>query len=103
MSRFNPDPSGWNGWELEAGHLNYPAYLGGGCYPIDLEDRAQSSGRMLDIIMQVANKGWATDACIAGLVRALNEIINPQAHLCSGGGNKRLTTEKIKELVEPLQ
>ena len=67
----------------------------GGVYPIGLE-RSTRSARMFDTIMQVAGKVWATDACLAGLVRALNDIFHPQSTLCSCGTDKRLTEKQIK-------
>jgi hypothetical protein len=70
---------GWNGWRLEdwpAGEFGgwHIVYGGDGGYPMDM-DRFRSSAVVLDGIMQVAKKAWATDACIAGLVRALNDIL----------------------------
>ena len=59
-------------------------------YEIDLE-RISTSGEMLDIIMQVARKSWATDDLLASLVRALNDIFEPQAYLCSRGMLKTIT------------
>jgi hypothetical protein len=82
------------------GHtLVYPAYHpGGGTYPIDLE-RFTRSTEMLDMIMQVAGKSWATDKCLAGLVHALDHLLHPQAYLCSGGTDKRLTAGQIRRIV----
>jgi hypothetical protein len=90
----------WGGWRLEGLWLSYPAYgkgRGRSGYPINLE-RFTSSAQMLDMIMQVAKKGWATDECLSGLVHALNDILHPQAYLCSFGRDKRLTEEEIREL-----
>lgn len=61
------DESRWNGWRLDGYELSYPAYSGGGTYPIGVE-RFTSAWEMLDMIMQVSGKTWATDECIAGLV-----------------------------------
>jgi hypothetical protein len=95
------DESRWNGWRLEGDLcLVYPAYPGSHVYPIDLEGLT-SSAEMLDMIIQVAGKNWATDECIAGLVHALDHILDPQAHLCSGGQSKRLTPARIRKLARP--
>ena len=95
------DESRWNGWRLEGDLcLVYPAYPGSHVYPIDLEGLT-SSAEMLDMIIQVAGKNWATDECIAGLVHALHHILDPQANLCSGGQSKRLTPGRIRKLVHP--
>jgi hypothetical protein len=53
-------------------------------YEVDLE-RCRTSAGVLDWIMQVASKTWATDAVIAGLARGLKGLLNPQATLCSFG------------------
>jgi hypothetical protein len=99
--RQRAESAGWNGWRLEdwgkgvlgGWHLVYPAYAGGG-YPIDIE-RFTTSAEMLDLVMQVARKGWATDVCLAGLVRALNDILQPQANLCTCGTDKTMTRKEI--------
>lgn len=89
------DPSKWNGWKLrKGGGLEYPAY-DGGVYPIDICGCTSSAG-VLDKICQVSHKIWADDACLAGLVRALDEILNSQANLCSGGQDKRMTRADIQ-------
>lgn len=44
-----------------------------------------TSAATLDWIIQVATKTWATDADLAGLVRAIREVIKPQAYLCGSG------------------
>ena len=89
----------WGGWKLDGCELAYPVYGGGGEYPVDLT-RFTSSAQVLDMIMQVAGKKWATDKCVAGLVRALDDLLQPQAHLCSGGSDKRITRTQIKKLLK---
>jgi hypothetical protein len=89
----------WGGWRLDGELcLWYPAYPGGGAYPVDIE-RFTTSAVVLDLIMQVAKKDWADDKCLAGLVRALNDILQPQANLCSCGVSKELSPAKIRRLV----
>jgi len=87
--------SKWNGWFRNGINLGYRAY-GVNAYWIDLE--ICSSARMLDIIMQVARKSWATDKCLAGLVHALDDIFQPQGRLCSCGIDKRLSLEQARRL-----
>lgn len=89
----------WAGWRLEGLALVYPAYPGGGVYPINIE-RFTSSAQMLDIIMQVASKSWATNDCIAGLIHALDYLLQPQATLCSSGVNRSLTVAQIRKCVK---
>jgi hypothetical protein len=90
---------GWGGWMLDGVWLEYPAYPGGGTYPLDLRVM-RSSARMLDHIMQVRGKAWADDACLAGLVPALDDIFQPQANLCSGGTDKTMTPDEIAALAK---
>lgn len=73
-------------------------------YEIDLEC-CQTSAAMLDWIMQITNKAWATDSVIADLVRALNRIIEPQAKLCSFAGarpdlGKHLTPAQLRAQID---
>ena len=86
--------SDWGGWRLKGLELTYPAYPGGG-YPIDLE-RFTTSAAMLNMIAQVARKEWATDKCLAGLVRALDDLLRPQATLCRSD----ISTNQIRKLVK---
>jgi hypothetical protein len=67
-------------------------------YEIDL-DTCTSSAEVLDWISQVAGKTWADDTTVAGLIRALDDVLVPQAHLCSSGRAKRLSRRRIAELV----
>jgi hypothetical protein len=89
-----PRQSDWGGWRREGLELVY----GSGVYPVDLEG-LNSSAVMLDLIMQVAKKNWATNTCLAGLVRALNDLLQPQAYLCSCGANKTLTPKQIRKMI----
>jgi hypothetical protein len=90
------EPEAWKGWRLEGEHLVFPAYRSGSVYPIPVL-RLGSSAAVLDTVMQVAKKRWADDRCIAGLVQALDDILRPQATLCSFGIDKRLTAAAIRE------
>jgi hypothetical protein len=80
-------------WELR-----YYNELGRMWYSVDLE-KCKSSEAMLDYIMQVAAKEWATDRIIGGLVRALYLLVDPQATLCSGG----MVGVKGKRLRKPVE
>jgi hypothetical protein len=84
--RFN-----WGNWKLnhETPVLEYANFSlnGAGFYEIDL-DRMTSSAEMLDAIFQVAGKRWISNEDIGDLVRALDDLLDPQAHLCSNGKDK---------------
>ena len=51
-------------------------------YEIDLEE-VHSSATILDWIFQIQNKTWATAATMHDLLRALDDILDPQANYCS--------------------
>jgi hypothetical protein len=78
-------PRCWGGWVLSRWSLVYPAYDSVDDNVVNLNRAGRSSPEMLDCIMQVAGKPWATSECIAGLVRALDDIFYPQGTLCSFG------------------
>jgi hypothetical protein len=89
------DESEWNGWHLlPTGELCHEE----ASYPIDVEQFTHSA-KALDMIMQIATKTWATDAVLAGLVRAIHDVVEPQATLCSFGSDKFLAKAKIMKRV----
>lgn len=92
-----PKPSDWGPWSLHLSNLTLvgpPPFD----YPVDLED-CKTAARTLDWIAQVAQKTWADDSAIAGLVRALDDLLNMQGSLCPSGqpAKKPLTAERIRE------
>jgi len=92
-----PRRGDWGPWRLDrATRVLYPVkpYR----YEVDLDD-CTTSAQVLDWIIQVAEKTWADDATIAGLIRALDDVLHPQAHLCSSGASKTLNKAKIRALV----
>lgn len=90
----------WGGWQLDT--KRYVLVLrdptGREWYDIDL-DSCTSSAQVLDWICQIKNKWWGVDVVVAGLVRALDEILVPQQNLCSFGQSLRLTKAKVRKLV----
>ncbi|SFQ26564.1 hypothetical protein [Amycolatopsis rubida] len=91
----------WGPWRLDPETLvlfcEDDAHPSG--YEVDLE-LCLTSAQVLDWIMQVEMKTWADDAVVAGLVRALNDVLRPQATLCSSGISKTLTKTRIAGLVQ---
>jgi hypothetical protein len=85
---------GWNGWEHCGTNLRYEAYPPNH-YEIDLAD-CTTSAKVLDWIIQIEGKAWADPMCLAGLIRAFNDILDPQTNLCSGGHGKVMTVEAIR-------
>jgi hypothetical protein len=74
---------------LGEGADRYVAFLGG--YEVDVEVIRQSS-QVLDWIFQI--RSWATARVMKDLIEALDDILRPQANLCSGGGNKVIQNPK---------
>jgi hypothetical protein len=55
----------------------------GNYYYIDL-DRCSNNAAILDWIIQVSKKRWATSEIVGDLVISLNEILDIQGTFCSG-------------------
>jgi DDE superfamily endonuclease len=57
-------------------------------------------------LVQVSSKNWSQNGmekAIAGLLRALNDILHLQAKVCSSGVHKVLTGQQMSELVSVFQ
>jgi hypothetical protein len=97
-----PTDRGWGPWRLRAEVLSLVAIdprSGGEHYEVDLE-RSLTSAETLDWICQVARKGWADDETLAGLVRAIDDVLKPQDTLCSFGKSKEISADQVASLVE---
>lgn len=102
-----PQPIEFGPWILDAETLvlripgeRKPLYgVPGADYEVDLE-RCLTSAQTLDWIMHIAAKGWATDEVIAGLVRGIATVLNPQANLCSFGRSKSIAHTRVRVLVD---
>lgn len=75
-----PRRSDWGGWQLDHGYLVAP----NGFWSYAVE-RCTTSAKVLDLVCQVAGKGWATDQVIAGLVprarrpdRTAGDLVQPR-------------------------
>jgi len=88
----------WHGWELCS---LKPAVLGYDGYWLDLTDHMQTPAKALDITFQIQGKGWTDDGThVTGFMQAIEDIINPQATLCSLGRGRRLSRSRIQQLAE---
>lgn len=87
----------WTPWHLDVELRVLWTNAGGYYYEIDL-DTCTTPAEVLDWICQIAGKQWETPATL-GLVNALNDILHPQAHLCSSGQSKTITRPRIRALV----
>jgi hypothetical protein len=97
-----PSFGDWDRWYLDPRSLSLIIKLfsdtSSYTYEVDLET-CVTSAEVLDWICQISGKEWSTAAVLAGLVYALDDVLKPQAHLCSDGRHKRMATSKIAELV----
>src|SRR5689334_18567187 len=57
-------------------------------------DECSTSAETLDWIFQVANKTWMTQEDKGNLIDALQDLLHPQATLCSFGASKKLDVKK---------
>lgn len=100
--------SRWNGWRLYPRKLilrfeavideTYGIEVG---YEVDLLTCWQSAG-VLDWIIQVSGKDWPEldmDKVTAGFLYAVDDVLHPQASLCSFGQNLTLTAQQITDRV----
>lgn len=76
------EPLNWGRWTFNRRALTLD--LGDGEYEVDLE-RCNSSAEVLDWICQVAGKSYVNSEDLGDLVLAINDLLRPQAALCSWG------------------
>ena len=85
-------PERWGGWWL---HASEPMlYLDDYRYGVEL-GTCTHSAEILDWVCQVAGKEFATDQVLAGLVRALDDILEPQERTCSMGVDRPARTADL--------
>ena len=77
----------WGPWRFDARLLTITHEDTG--YEIDLEELT-TSARLLDCIFQTRNKTWCSCEDAGALLAALQELLDPQANLCSWGVDKCL-------------
>jgi hypothetical protein len=96
------DAATWGPWRLD---LNLMVLHAGDLANYGIELRScTNSAAVLDWVMQVAGKSWVDRAALGGFVRAVDDLLRPQKHLCSFAGpfgrdGDRLTVGQIEELV----
>ena len=73
----------WGNWRVNGS--NWTLVHAETNYEIGLEEM-NTSGEMLDWIIQISEKSWATPQDKSDLLDALNSIFGPQSSLCSCGG-----------------
>jgi hypothetical protein len=66
-------------------------------YEVNVTDMTNSA-KMLDWIFQVSNKAWCSREDAGHLLDALDNLLDPQANLCSFGENKPFNpTQHLKK------
>jgi hypothetical protein len=88
----------WGPWHLDRAHRVLWTDAGRYYYELDL-DGCTSSAQVLDWICQIAGKLWGDTEVVAGLVYALDDVLHPQANLCSFGVGRQLSRSRIRHLV----
>lgn len=87
----------WGQWTLDMDVLVLRDRRG---YEVDLE-RCDTPAKMLDFIMQVSSKAKTySSEDVGDLVRALEEILQPQATICSFGRASALNVKKWMKQIE---
>lgn len=91
---YPADGDRWGKWRFDAKGLSLVFEENGReQYAIDLTEM-DSSAQMMDWIFQVNMKSWASRVDIGNLVEALDDLLRPQATLCSGGADKRMNAQE---------
>jgi len=71
--------------------------IGPDVYAIDL-DTCTDSAEVLDWIVQIAHKRWATDHVLAQLIVAFDALLDLQGTICPSGINQCVNPRKIVTL-----
>ena len=78
----------WGNWTFKPGNLvlSYDDPDTGIWYEVDLE-RCRNAGEVLDWIFQLLHKSWITAEDMICFLRALDNLLTPQANICPCGNN----------------
>ena len=92
----------WGSWQYHSDNFTLECrdehgYL----YEIDLE-RCRTSAEVLDWIFQISKKTWAIPAIRSDLLLALDDLLDPQANLCSFGTDNPINPREVLLLRESL-
>jgi len=93
-------PTTWGPWRYERGgpHLVLTMNNDDDWYDVDLR-RCTCSGAVLDWIIQISEKMWATPEVIASLVNALDDLLRPQETMCSFGSESTVPDKDMAALL----
>lgn len=91
--------SDWGPWQLDADtpalYIPRTPEPGDDLYWLPL-DSCVTSAAVLDWIFQVNAKTWATVEIRAGLLNALDDVLDPQSTICSFGQGSALPVDEIR-------
>lgn len=93
LEAIAPTAEDWGPWRLDP----TTRVLTTDRYEVDL-DTCTTPAQVLDWIAQVAGKTWADPTTLAGLVRALDDVLHLQRRLCPFGQPHTITPTAIHEL-----
>ena len=95
IEKLPRDRGWWGGWTRSGARLVKP---GVPLYEFDLSS-ATSASAVLDRVLWFSKRAH-DDATVAGVLRAIDDLLDPQANLCSWGRDKRLTkSQLLRELL----
>jgi hypothetical protein len=80
----------WGEWRLHGRLLVHDDPY----YDIPL-DEIETSGQMLDWVIQLSQKNWLSKEQVGYLVEAFDEIFHPQRNLCGFGAEERINAEDL--------
>jgi hypothetical protein len=87
-----PFAARWGDWVFDLGPLTLTHEVMG--YQIDLA-RARSSAAILDWVVQVLGKGWADAATVCDLLRAFDDLLQPQVNDCPWEEDRRAAGARL--------
>lgn len=88
-----PRGTSWGPWQL---HSDTFELSGPYDYRVDL-DECRHSAEVLDWIVQIAKKDWATDEVLAHLIRALDALFDLQKTMCSHGVDSQINPRAVEK------
>jgi hypothetical protein len=83
----------WGDWWYSQKNLTLEFHGERDGYEVDLE-RCNTPAQAMDWIFQIAGKNWATPEVLGHLIQALDDLLEPQANLCSFGHRKTMDVRK---------
>lgn len=102
LERIEDTGRDWNAWTLDPDLQTLDLWRThdngrrGHVRQVDLE-QCTTSAKVLDTVVQINNKQWATPDITAGLLNAITDVLHPQSTLCSFGRSGKLTKAEVRQ------